>query len=369
MLDGKVKASKLRGKIVFVGAIEPTLGDNQLVPVDKSGGLPGVMIHANSLNTMLTASYLEPVGDAETLGWIALVTMVVALAVLFLPGWYLLLSVVIGFLMAVLYLVVTIARFDAGHIPRNFWFPILAIPLAFVATLVVRYMTETRYRRRVSSLFAQYVPETVARELEESGQLDAHVDGERLDTSLFFCDLRGFTSLSATLEPSEVRAMLNHFYEMVTDAILTRGGTVLKFVGDEVFAVFGAPLPVEDHPQVALECAMDIQRRAPELDAEVAYMGIPPMMFGIGMNSGFVVAAHIGGGKRRQYDIVGDTVNVASRLCGQAGKGEIVIPEGMRDRLTNPPEMSSMGRVALKGLDEPVPLYKIVVDPDRAEAR
>jgi len=369
VLDGKIKASKLRDKIVLVGAVEPTLGDNQLVPVDKSGGLPGVMIHANSLNTMLTASYLEPVGDAETLGWIALVTIVVALAVLFLPGWYLLLSVLIGFVMAALYLVVTIARFDAGHIPRDFWFPILAIPLAFVAALVVRYMTETRYRRRVSSLFAQYVPETVARELEESGQLDAHVDGERLDTSLFFCDLRGFTSISATLEPSEVRAMLNHFYEMVTDAILSRGGTVLKFVGDEVFAVFGAPLPVEDHPQVALECAMDIQRRAPDLDADVAYMGIPPMMFGIGMNSGFVVAAHIGGGKRRQYDIVGDTVNLASRLCGQAGKGEIVITEAMRDRLSNPPEMSSMGAVALKGLDEPVPLYKVVVDPDRAEAR
>jgi class 3 adenylate cyclase len=82
-----------------------------------------------------------------------------------------------------------------------------------------------------------------------------------------------------------------------------------------------------------------------------------------------VVAAHVGGGKRRQYDIVGDTVNLASRLCGQAGKGEIVITEAMRDRLSNAPEMSSMGRVALKGLEEPVPLYKIVVDPSRAEAR
>jgi adenylate cyclase len=369
VLNGKVPASKLRNKVVFVGAIEPTLGDNKLVPVEKSGGLPGVMIHANSLNTMLTASYLEPVGDAETLGWVAVATFVVALAVLFLPGWFLLLSVLVGLVMAAIYLVVTLVRFDAGHIPRNFWYPVLAIPLAFVGALVVRYMTETRYRRRVSSLFAQYVPETVARQLEESGQLEAHIDGERLDTSLFFCDLRGFTSLSATLEPSEVRAMLNQFYEMVTDAILTRGGTVLKFVGDEVFAVFGAPLPIEDHPQVSLECAMDIQRRAPDLDAELSHLGIPPMMFGIGMNSGDVVAAHIGGGKRRQYDIVGDTVNLASRLCGQAGKGEIVIPESMRDRLSNPPEMEPMGRVALKGLEEPVPLYKVVVDPERAEAR
>jgi class 3 adenylate cyclase len=153
--------------------------------------------------------------------------------------------------------------------------------------------------------------------------------------------------------------MLNAFYEMTTDAILSHGGTVLKFVGDEVFAVFGAPLPVDDHPQVALDAAMDIQRRAPELDAELAHLGIPPMMFGIGMNSGFVVAAHVGGGKRRQYDIVGDTVNLASRLCGQAGKGEIVIPEAMRDRLSNAPATESMGAVALK----------VVVDPTRAEAR
>jgi class 3 adenylate cyclase len=97
--------------------------------------------------------------------------------------------------------------------------------------------------------------------------------------------------------------------------------------GLRAFAVFGAPLPVEDHPRLALECAIEIQRRSPELDAELAHLGIHPMQFGIGMNS-----------------------------------GEIVIPEAMRDRLSAPPEMSSTGRVHLKGLREPVPLYKVPVD-------
>ncbi len=114
---------------------------------------------------------------------------------------------------------------------------------------------------------------------------------------------------------------------------------------------------------------MEVQRRVAELDEELKDLHLPPIAFGIGMNSGDVVAAHVGGGMRRQYDIVGDTVNLASRLCGQAGKGEIVIPEQMKDRLSDPPEMGSMGAVALKGLDDPVPLYKIVVDPSRAEAR
>lgn len=365
VVNGNIDPKRLRDKVVFVGATEPTLGDNQLAPVDKSGGIPGVMIHANGLNTMLTASYLEPVSDTTTALWIALVVALVVLSVLFLPVW---LSTLASVLIAIGYLVLAFVSFDGGRI-LNVVYVFGAMVIAFVAALGVRYATETRQRRKVSALFAQYVPEEVARQLEESDRLDATLDGERLDTSLFFCDLRGFTSMSATLEAPDVRAMLNAFYELLTEIILARGGTVLKFVGDEVFAVFGAPLPVEDHPQVALECAMEIQRRAPELDVELADLGIPAMQFGIGMNSGEVVAAHVGGGKRRQYDIVGDTVNLASRLCGQAGRGEIVIPEAMRDRLSAPPEMSSMGRVQLKGLDEPVPLYKVVVDESVAVPR
>ena len=192
-----------------------------------------------------------------------------------------------------------------------------------------------------------------------SGALDEHVEGERLDVGLFFCDLRGFTSLSSKLEPTQVRAMLNRFYDLLTEIIHEHGGTVLKFVGDEVFAVFGAPLPIENSAQSTLDCAIEIQERAHELDRDLADLEIPPVQFGIGMNAGFVVAAHVGGGRRRQYDIVGDTVNLASRLCGQAGKGEIVLPEAIVPRLTNPPETDSMGAVQLKGLDEPVPLLKV----------
>ncbi len=358
VLDGKVPASRFKDKVVFIGATASILGDSKLVPVDKSNTFPGVMIHANALNTMLTASYLSPVGDTETVLWIGFVSLLVALAVVFLPVWMSALATVI---IAALYLVIGFARFDAGRV-MNFVYMFVAILASFVIALAVRYFTETRHRRRVSSLFAQYVPEAVAKTLEESGSLDEHLEGERLDVSLFFCDLRGFTSLSATLEPSQVRAMLNEFYELVTDSILSFGGTVMKFVGDEVFAVFGAPLPIEHHARCALDCAMDIQRRAPDLVPELAKIGVPQIFFGIGMNSGDVVAAHIGAAKRRQYDVVGDTVNVGSRLCGQAGKGEIVIPESMIPLLgDDPPPMEAMGAVQLKGLDEPLPLYKIVV--------
>ncbi len=290
--------------------------------------------------------------------WAAALAFLVALAVLFLPLW---LSIVITAALVTGYLLLAALQFDNGHI-MNLIYPFLAILFAFIAALMIRYFTETRHRQRVSKLFAQYVPETVAQQLVEEGRVEQAAEGERLDVSLFFCDLRGFTAMSANLTPQQVRIMLNEFYDALTDIILEHKGTVLKFVGDEVFAVFGAPLPVEHHPQVTLDCAMAIQRAAPALSERLAEMDIPEVHFGIGMNSGEVVAAHVGGGKRRQYDIVGDTVNIGSRMCGQAGKGEIVMPIDCYQLLDDPPPAESMGLVALKNVEHPMELMRIRID-------
>ena len=356
VLDGKIDPKRLRGKIAFIGATEPLLGDSKLVPVDKSGTYPGVLVHANALNTMLTSSYLTPVSNTETVLWVAIVSLAVAFAVFLLP---LLFSLFVMIAIGLAYVVIAYVRFDDGQV-MNVVFPLVAIVVTYVASVVVRFFTETRHHRRVSSLFSQYVPQAVARELEESGGIDQHIEGERLEVGLFFCDLRGFTHLSASLEPTQVRAMLNAFYELTTDAILAYGGTIMKFVGDEVFAVFGAPLPMEHHTQCALDCALSIQERAPELREMLAEIEIPEIKFGIGLNAGDVVAAHVGDSRRRQYDVVGDTVNLASRLCGQAGPGEIVLKESLLDQLSDPPAVEIIGPVELKGLDEPVRLVKVV---------
>lgn len=359
--DGTADPGRFGGKIVLIGATAELAQDNQKVPVDKSGQFPGVFIHANAINTMLTASYLAPTGTATTVLWIATLAMIAALAVLFLPLWVAALTTLAT---ALAYVLFAIVRFNAGHI-MNLVYPLTMLVVAFFAALVVRYFTETRHRQRVSRLFAQYVPAAVAEQLVEEGRVERAAEGERLDVSLFFCDLRGFTAISSTLTPQQVRVMLNEFYDALTEIILERRGTVLKFVGDEVFAVFGAPLAVEHHPQVALECAMAVQRSAPALSEKLTSMGIPAVHFGIGMNTGEVVAAHVGGGRRRQYDIVGDTVNIGSRMCGQAGKGDIVMPLSMYEVLDDPPPAVSMGLVALKNVEAPMELVCIRVDdPD-----
>jgi adenylate cyclase len=356
VVAGKIPKSKFAGKIVFIGAIDSTLGDNKLAPVNKSTGIPGVLLHANAANTMLTGTYLEPVSDSQTLFWVAAITAIVGTAVLMLPLWA---SILITFLVGIGYVVFAFTQFNNGHV-LNFVYPSLAVLFSFIGGLGLRYFGETRQRRRVTALFSQYVPETVAQRLVEEDRASSAIEGERLEMTVLFCDLRGFTALSENLEPAIVRVMLNHYYDRVTDIVLAMRGTLMKYVGDEVFAVWGAPLPMDDHPQLALECAIAIQELTPQLNRELLEQGAPEVSFGIGLNTGDAVAAHFGGGRRRQYDVVGDTVNVGARLCSAAGRGEVILSDAVMTRVTSPLPVEPVGPVELKGVSRELRLWRVV---------
>jgi adenylate cyclase len=356
VINGTFPKKKVAGKIVFVGATATTLGDVKTAPVNKSSDLPGVMFHANAANTILTGTYLEPVPDSQTLLWVALITLIIGTAVLLLPLWA---SIVITLLVGLSYVIFAFTRFNSGHV-MNFVYPSMAVLLAFIGGLGLRYFGETRQRRRVTALFSQYVPEAVAQRLVEEDRAGSAVEGERLDMTVLFCDLRGFTAMSENLEPAIVRTMLNHYYDRVTDVVLAMDGTLMKYVGDEVFAVWGAPLPSTDHPQRALECAMAIQDLNPDLNRELVERGAPEVSFGIGLNTGEAVAAHFGGGRRRQYDVVGDTVNVGARLCSAAGRGEIIISDQVLTRVPSPPPVEPVGPIELKGVSRELSLWRVV---------
>jgi adenylate cyclase len=356
VLAGNVPRKRLAGKIVFVGAIASTLGDIKTAPVNKSSDLPGVLFHANAANTMLTGTYLDPVSDAQTLLWVAAITAAIGTAVLLLPIW---MSILFTILVGVGYVVFAFARFNDGHV-LNFVYPSIAVIVAFMGALGLRYFGETRQRRRVTALFSQYVPETVAQRLVEEDRAEHALEGERLDMTVLFCDLRGFTALSEDLEPATVRVMLNHYYDRVTEIVLARGGTLMKYVGDEVFAVWGAPLPMVDHPQRALDCAIAMQDLTPALNRELLELGAPQVGFGIGLNSGDAVAAHFGGGRRRQYDVVGNTVNVGARLCSAANRGEILLTDDVLQKVTAPPPVERAGPVELKGVSRELRLWRVV---------
>ncbi|HEX5586033.1 MAG TPA: adenylate/guanylate cyclase domain-containing protein [Acidimicrobiia bacterium] len=356
VINGTFPKKKVDGKIVFIGATATTLGDVKTAPVNKSTDLPGVMFHANAANTMLTGTYLEPVDNTQTLLWVAALTALIGTAVLLLPLW---MSILFTVLLGAGYIVFAFQQFNSGNV-LNFVYPSLAVIVAFMGALGVRYFGETRQRRHITTLFSQYVPEAVAQRLVDEDRASIAVEGERLDMTVLFCDLRGFTAMSENLEPAIVRTMLNHYYDRVTDVVLAMDGTLMKYVGDEVFAVWGAPLPSSDHPTRALECAIAIQALTPDLNRELVEQGAPEVSFGIGLNTGEAVAAHFGGGRRRQYDVVGDTVNVGARLCSAAGRGDIILSDQVLSRVTSPPPVEPVGPIELKGVSRELRLWRVV---------
>jgi len=365
VLQGRISPEALRGKVVFIGTTDPTLGDSHLVPANKRDGVPGVVVHASALNTMLTGAYLRTETSGSTVLTVALVAL---LAGLLLLNIRLVIGLVLVGVEAVAFGLLVLVRFQHGTIIDPVY-PVAAIIATTLGALIVRYFTEVRQRRRVNALFARYVPASVARQLVDDDLLDDVVNGVRLDISVFFCDLRGFTPIAASLKPPEVRMLLDAYYEHVCSRILERDGTIMQFVGDEVFAVFGAPIARADHAEAALECALSVQRDRPLLDAQLSDLGLPVVRFGIGLNSGDVVAAHVGPVHRRQYSVVGDTVNVGSRLCGQALADQVVAAEAVLDRLPLPrDDYEDLGRLELKGVTGGMPAMRFTpLAPDHHE--
>lgn len=365
VLEGRVGADVLDGAVAFVGATDPTLGDHFLTPVAKQGGSPGVVVHAEAYSTIATRAYLAPEPLGRSLLSVLVVALAGALAVQFLRVWLAPLAV---------------AAVAVAFVVQGFWMggrgivvdlvhPAAALLAVVPASLAVRYLLEVRQRRVVSGLFSLYVPGAVADEILSSGLVEEVVAGQRLDISTIFCDLRGFTALSAARDPTEVREMLDHYYEFASEIVLRHGGTLMQYVGDEVFAVFGAPLADPDHSQHAVDCAAELQAERHRLTTVLEAHDLPELSYGIGVNSGPVVAAHTGSSVRRQYTVIGDTVNTGSRLCSQAGRHAVVLSDAVAVELTDPPPMEAMGSLSMKGVRDDFVAWRLCLPGVEAEDR
>lgn len=350
----------LAGAVVFVGATDPLLGDRAPTPVRRAGsGGMGVYVHANAANTLLSGRFLEPAGSLRVVLATALLAFLVAWGVVVAPLW---LAPLAAAGAAAAFLLFASWRFDAGE-AWSLVYPVAAVLLAAVAGVVVRYLTETRERRLVAELFAPYVPAAVGELLLDHGLARRAAEGERTEVTVLFCDIRGFTPLAGGRPAAEVRDLLTAYYELTTQVVLDHGGTLMQYVGDEVFAVFGAPLAQTDHADRAMGCAGALQAARDELSDRLAAQGLPPLTYGVGLHAGEVVAAHVGGAARRQYSVIGATVNVGSRVCGIAGPGEIACTRSVLGRLGTSVATRPVGPVALKGVDEDPEVHLVIDTP------
>jgi len=356
---GNIAPSFFAHKIVVIGPTGSDLQDLHPTPTDAE--MPGAEVQANAINTVLRGFPLS-----ATPGWVNVVLIVlfgvaVPLAALRVRP---IVSIGIAVAIGIVFAIVAQLLFNGGTIV-SFVYPLLALILSGIGSLAVGLVTEAFERIRTVDLFARFVPENVVDEVLKSAD-GLRLGGIQREGTVMFTDLRGFTSFSEKLTPAQVIDVLNHYLSEMSDAILDNGGTLVAYMGDGIFAVFGAPLAMNDHADRALRTAREmLEVRLPRFNEWISSQGLGDgFRMGIGLNSGNVMSGHVGSERRVEYAAVGDTTNTASRIESMT-KGtphQLLLSDSTKQALLAPAddlvfvdEVEIRGRVArmkLWGLDE-----------------
>jgi adenylate cyclase len=257
---------------------------------------------------------------------------------------------------------------NAGLAVLAFWtglwadpvLPGLALALSFGLATAYSYATEGRQKLYIRRMFGQYMSETVINHLLAHPE-KLKLGGERRRVTLFFSDLAGFTTISERLNPETVVALLNDYLSAMTEIILEEEGTVDKFEGDAIMALWGAPLDQEDQAERACRAALRQQAKLTELNRRFADLKLPPLKMRIGLNTGEAIVGNLGSARRFDYTVIGDTVNLASRLEGlnKFYDTAIMASEATATECGEAVAFRELDLVAVKGKEQPVRVFEV----------
>jgi adenylate cyclase len=367
VLRGKVAPGTFRGKVVVVGATVPVLQD--IHATSTSAAMPGPEVQANAIETALHGFPLKSAPQ-----WLN--DLLIVLFGLLAPA----LSLRFGLLApmgaalatAVAFVIGNQLAFDHGRVVV-FTYPLASLTLSSVGTLVNYYVIAAFERERVRDVFSRFVPETVVDQVLARAGQDLRLGGEEVETTVLFSDLRGFTSSAEHLGAAAVIDVLNTYLGEMSDAILDAGGTLVSYMGDGIYALFGAPIPQPDHADRALAAARDmLEVRLPKFNAWMRETGHGSgYRMGIGLNTGTVMSGQVGHERRVEYTAVGDTVNTASRIEGMT-KGQpymLFVAESTYSRLSSqPPELVFVEEFEVRGREQRLKIWGFEPQPVEAEA-
>jgi len=348
-----------RGKVVLVAVTAAGAGEVDDLRETLLGPQPGVIIHATALDNLLRGDFLR-----RAPGW-ANAGMVVATALAAAAAATLVVSAAGGTLAALLVVLLAAAAAVAAF-ASGVWLdaaaPALAGVLAYSGAQAANYVTEGRAKRRVRGLMSRYVNPEIVRRLADEDH-DLMLGGQRVPLTILFSDIRGFTSLSEKLPAEGVVAMLNEYLGAMTEIVFDHGGTLDKFIGDAVMALWGAPLPAPDHARRAADCALAMMAELERMNARWAAAGdSADLRIGIGINSGEAVVGNIGSLKHKlEYTAIGDAVNLASRLesLNKDMGTTIIISEATRSALGEGYDTAPLREVNVKGKEQAVLVHEL----------
>lgn len=344
----------LAGKWVLMGLTAPGLFD--LKPTPLAPVFPGVELHATLLDNLLRGDFLQEAPQWFIWLWTLALAGGVTLAVLFSARLWATLTALAALLLLHGGLSLLAFRFNWWVDPVT---PGAALGFAFGLAAAYSYATEGRQKLAIRRMFAQYMSEKVISHLMEHPE-SLKLGGERRRVTLFFSDLAGFTSISERFTPEEVVSLLNDYLSRMTDIILEEEGTVDKFEGDAIMAFWGAPVAQEDQALRACRAALRQQAALGELNRRLRERDFPPLAMRIGLHSGEAVVGNLGSQKRFDYTVIGDTVNLASRLEGlNKFYGTFILAsETTAAECGDDVLFREVDRVAVKGRVAPVAVYQ-----------
>jgi len=344
-----------KDRIVIVGGSVEGLKEIFTTPF-PSGDITGPEVHANVVDALLSSRSIERAPPWLTLTLVIAAVVIVGVAGSFLNAW---LTGAVALVAATLFGWQSIALFARGTwIPVTI--PLLALVFAFVGDLAWKYFVEGREKRQVKKLFSRYVSKDVYDQLVANPSLAA-LGGARRHMTVLFSDIRGFTTMSEKGTPEDVVAQLNQLFTRMVAVVFSNRGTVDKFVGDMVMALYGAPLDDEDHAEHAVQTALAMIKTLQEMNQEWARDGKPQLDIGIGINTGDMIAGNVGSETIMSYTVIGDAVNLGARLesLNKEYGTRIIISEATRERLKGRYDIHPLGDVIVKGKSKPVAIFEV----------
>jgi len=334
--------------------------DTWAIPTSASK-VPGVFIHAATMDTILTQRFLTEPSTTTTL---MIMLLLVGIAAFALPrcgtrrrtdiakG----VGITAGLFVACL--VAGFFAFDRGYV-LDLFYPLLLLPVIYVSNALYIVAVEQSDKRFVKELFGRYISPQIAKEIvsrADTGEL--HLGGEQREISVFFADIRGFTRISEQLSPEATVEMLNTYLSVVAEAVVHNDGIVNKFIGDNIMAVWNAPQSQPEHALLAVKAAWEAQQKITELQQSDSTL--LPVQFGIGINTGIALAGNVGSAGRSEYTVIGDSVNTASRICSGTPGGEVWIGAETYNQTKDYIETEELEAQSFKGKSTPIKVYRVI---------
>ena len=360
ILNNNFPKGTFKDKIVLVGATAIGLGDIRNTPFSSTGEYAGIEVHANVIDNILTKSFLHKPTWSNIYDIFTIIILGLLIGIV-LPRLSAIKGILFTIALFVLHILISRWFFNQFGFLVNIVYPLLTIILIYTSLTLFYYITEERERKKIRGAFSYYVSSSVVNEMLKSPER-LKLGGDKKDLSVLFSDIRGFTTISEGLTPEELVHLLNEYLTVMTDIVFKYDGTLDKYIGDALMAVYGAPLDQPDHPVKACQSALDMMDGLKALNEKWILEGKKPLDIGIGINTGPMMVGNMGSEQRFDYTVMGDAVNLGSRLEGanKSYKTHILISDATYQRVKDEFDCMELDSVRVKGKSLPVSIYQLI---------